>query len=106
MGDELEDSELCELTSHNGEIAIARCVDGLGCSVFANGNELPAWASQKVEELLQMSVRDQAVMTTQTRTEYFVLNWNKDSDDFALKDGPLTADELRARHIKQKGARL
>lgn len=92
---ELTESELCEMTSHSESTAIAQCVEGLGCSVFADGRVLAPWASYKVEQLLEIYPRDAAVVTTRSETQYFVLSHDKDNEEFIILRGPLDDDGLR-----------
>lgn len=95
MIDKLSDPELYGLTSANESTVVAECMDGLGCVVYAGGKELPPWADNKVEELVDIYRRNQAVVTTRSEAEYFILN-RDDKDDFSVLRGPLNAADLRA----------
>ncbi len=96
MDDELTDSELAALTSTSISTAVAVCVEGLGCAVWAGGKELPPWADEKVSELVSIFRRNSAVITTQSTTQYFVLNYDENREAFAVSRGPLSAAEVRA----------
>jgi len=103
MTDKLDDAELCELTGADTAIALAECIDGLGCTVYADGRELtPTWISYKVQELVGIHVDDRAVVTTGTKPKYFILKHDKVADSFELLHGPLSADELLAKCTKAK----
>ncbi len=95
MIEQLEESELREITRLNGKVALAQCIEGLGCSVYADGEPLPPWASYRAEELTESHVREGAVITNQSAPRYFVLSWDKDMEELTLPRGPLSADELR-----------
>jgi len=95
MDDELTDSELAALTSTNSSTAVAVCVEGLGCTVWAGGKALPPWADEKAAELVGIYRRN-AVITTKSATQYFVLNYDEDREAFAVSRGPLSAAEVRA----------
>jgi len=88
--------ELCDLTSKDESIAIAECVDGLGCTVYADGQILAPWASNKVEELVGIYVRHGAFITNQTEPLYFILKREKLTGGFRVLHGPLKSDELGA----------
>ncbi|MGC2422209.1 MAG: hypothetical protein WA405_11250 [Candidatus Acidiferrales bacterium] len=105
MTDKLDDARLCELTGVDSSFALAECIDGLGCTVYAGGEQLTApWASYKVQELVGVHVRDRAVIGTQTKPQYFVLKRDQETDSFGLLHGPLGADELLAERTKVKRA--
>jgi hypothetical protein len=106
MTDKLDDAELRELTESNTSIAVAECIQELGCcSVFASGRELTApWVNRKVEELVDIHVRDGAVISTQTRPQYFILKHDQEAESFELLQGPLSADDIRAERTKAKCA--
>jgi hypothetical protein len=93
--DKLIDSELCGLTSADESTVVAECINGLGCVVYAGGKELPPWADNKVEELVDISLRNQAVVTTRSEAQYFILR-RDDKDDFSVLRGPLNASDLLA----------
>jgi hypothetical protein len=98
MDDKLTEPELCGLTSADQSAAIAECIDGLGCCVYAGGKELlKPWASQKVEELVGIFLRDNAFITTNSAPQYFVLKFDDSSDEFTVLRGPLTADAFRQK---------
>ncbi len=95
MADKLTESELRELTSGDETTAVAECIEGLGCSVYAGGSEMPPWASYKVEELVGSHVRDKAVITSSIDPHYFILKLDDSRDEFTMLRGPLSADGLR-----------
>jgi hypothetical protein len=97
MADKFTESELRELTNGDETTAVAECIEGLGCSVYAGGKELPPWASNKVEELVGIYVRDKAVITSSTDPDYFILKLDDSRDDFTVLRGPLNAHDLAAR---------
>jgi hypothetical protein len=94
MIDKLSDPELCGLTSADESTVVAECIDGLGCVVYGGGKELPPWAGNKVEELVDIYVRDKALITTNSEPQYFILK-RDDKDDFSVLRGPLNAADLR-----------
>src|SRR5258708_1008074 len=92
--DKLSDSQLCGLTSADESTVVAECIDGLGCVVYARGKELPPWAGNKLEELVDIYARDKAVITTSSEPQYFILR-RDEKDDFSVLRGPLNAAGLR-----------
>ena len=93
MTDEVTESELRRLTSADQSTAVAQCIDGLGCAVYAGGKELPPWASHKVQELVGIYVYDKAI-TTSSEAQYFILKFDDSTNNFTILRGPLSADEL------------
>jgi hypothetical protein len=102
--DALGDEELCRLTRLDDGIALAQFIEGTGCGVFANGRELPPWASVKAQELIDAALGNAPVVTTQSDPKYFVLSWNSNNDWLGLLRGPFGAGELRAKI--RKGPRM
>lgn len=103
MVGQLNDSELCDLTKVAESPAVAQCIGGLGCSVYAGGKELPDWASKEVEELVGIHFRDGAAITSLgSEAKYFILNLEEDTEKFTILRGPLTANELRAALYRDK----
>lgn len=96
MDDELTDQELAELISTSSSAAVAVCVEGLGCTVWAGGKALPPWADERVAELVGIFRRNSAVITTKSVTQYFVLNYDQSSEEFSVRRGFLSAAEVRA----------
>jgi hypothetical protein len=96
------ENQILEFTLLSRETAVAECVQDLGCSVYAGGEELPAWASHQVGELLNIRLRDGAPMTTGHSTKYFILRADA-TDHFELLHGPMTALEL-VRHVTKATA--
>jgi hypothetical protein len=100
MADKLTDLKLSELTSAAQSTVVGECIDGLGCNVYAGGEELPPWASHKVEELVGIYVRDKAVITTSSEPQYFILKFDDSTNEFTVLRGPLSADELTEGRLK------
>lgn len=97
MTDKLDDAELCELTRAHPSIAIAECIDGLGCTVHAGGREIVApWICYKVMDLVGMHILNGALITSRTHAAYFVLKYDREREEFQVLHGPVTADGLRA----------
>ena len=96
MTDKLQDRELCDLTRVDPSVAVAECIDGLGCTVYAEGRALPPWASNQVEELVGIYMRQGAIIPSQAEPQYFVLNRDETTERLKVLRGPLKADELRA----------
>jgi hypothetical protein len=96
MDDELTDSELAALISTNSSTAIAMCVEGLGCTVWAGGKALPPWADEKAAELVGIYTRNSAIVTTKSTTQYFLLNYDENREEFSVARGPLGGAEVRA----------
>ncbi len=82
---------------------MAECIDGIGCSVYAEGRELPPWASDQVQELVDSPVRNGAVLTSGQEPTYFILR-KDETDHFDLLYGPLSATDLVARLLKARSA--
>jgi hypothetical protein len=96
MTDKLEDRELCDLTLVDPTVAIVECIDGLGCTVYAEGRVLPPWASNLAEELVGIHMHQGAVITSETEAQYFVMKRGETTERLKVLRGPLKADELRA----------
>ena len=95
MSDELDDAKLSELTKARTSIAVAKCIEGLGCSVFVNGEEvMEPWKIDEVQELLGCHPRDGAILTTHAKPECYMLRTNHEADAFQLIQGPLSPEEL------------
>jgi hypothetical protein len=94
--DALGDEELCRLTRLDDGIALAQFIEGTGCGVFANGRELPAWASVKVQDLITKALGNAPIVNPPPEPQYFVLSWNCNNDWLGLLRGPFGAGELRA----------
>ncbi len=103
MVDRLDHSELCELTRAGDSTAVAQCINGLGCSVYAGGKELPDWASKEVEELVGIQFRNGVAVTSLgSEARYFILNRDEDTEKFTVLRGPLSAEELRVALYRDK----
>ena len=103
MVDPLDDSELCDLTRAGDSTAVAQCINGLGCSVYAGGKELPDWASKEVEELVGIQFRNGVAVTSLgSEARYFILNRDEDTEKFTVFRGPLSAEELRVALYRDK----
>jgi len=93
------ESELKDLirnfTAANPEVAIAESTEDFGCTVYARGTEMLAWASHKVEELVAVHLRNGAVITTRHESVYFLLS-KDEAENFQLIHGPLKPSELVA----------
>jgi hypothetical protein len=100
MEAELE-SQIIELTRSSPTVAVAECIDGIGCSVYAKGRELPPWASHKVQELVGSPVKNGVLLTSAIEPTYFILS-KDDTDQFDLVLGPLSATELVIRLVKTR----
>ena len=104
MSDKLDEAQLSELTGADPSIAIAECIEGLGCAVYANGSELPPWVSYRVQELVGIHMCDGAVISTQTKIRYFILKPDQETESFDVLYGPLRADEVLARRTTTRRA--
>ncbi len=105
MTDKLDDAKLCELTRADTSLAIAECIDGLGCTVYEGGKELTAsWVSHMVEGLVGVHVSNEAIVGTQTKARYFILTRNQQNDSFQLALGPFNPDDLAAEWTKANRA--
>jgi hypothetical protein len=97
MADKIDERQLREFTSADSSIAIAECVEGIGCTVYADGKELLApWASRIVEESVGIHVIHGGILGTRLSPLYFVLKHDREIDSFEVLRGPLSADELVA----------
>ncbi len=105
MTEQLDQSDLCDITKGNPSISIAESIEGLGCSVYADGRELAEpWINRKVENLVNSPIQNEAVLTSETATRYFVLKRDPELDEFAVMAGPLRAEEVRPALAKAKSA--
>lgn len=101
----VDEAALCELTAGgDSPVAIAECIEGLGCTVYAGGAELSdPWASHTVEELVGIRLVNGAIIGTHTQAQYFIVKRNdEDSASFELVKGPLDADQLSTELAKVK----
>lgn len=96
MTNQLQEQELLSLTLGDSTVAVAECIEGLGCAVYSEGKVLPPWASKLAEELVGVHVRQGTVITSQVEAQYFVLKRDKTNEEFKVLRGPLNSDELRA----------
>lgn len=95
MDETVAENRLKEFTSKNHGLAVAECIEGLGCSVYADG-EMLVWAGPQVEALVGIPLENGAVITNETAAQYFLLRWDG-IREFSASRGPLSADELRAQ---------
>jgi hypothetical protein len=101
---QLEDSELVEMTRQDASVAVAEFIDGLGGRVFAGGSELGTWAAPKVAEIVGIGYSIGGAVTTRSEAIYYLLHWDKDVEVLGPLRGPLTANELRSARSCTKGA--
>ena len=104
MNDMLDERELCAFTRQDPSIALAELIDGLEPNVYADGEFLIApWISRAVAETIDSGSLASAILTTRSRTRYFLLRHSSDDERFELVRGPLTGEELRAELLKARG---
>jgi hypothetical protein len=103
MNDSIDERGLCAMTRSNRSIAIAESVEGLGCSVYADGGMMASWASYQIEEFVGVHIHNGALVTTQSSTRYFLLRRDLDTERFEFLSGPLTADELTSAYTARAG---
>ena len=105
MSAQLDPSELCDITRGKPFVAVAESIEGLGCSVYADGRELAVpWVNRKVEDLVNSPVQNGTLLTSETAVRYFILKRDPELEEFAILTGPLNADEVRPALTKAKAA--
>jgi hypothetical protein len=96
MAEQVERDELLELTRFVPHLAIAECLPGLSCDVFAGGENMSLAVGADVSRQLAGSeLRNNAVISNSTSFEYWILV-RVGVRSFRPSKGPLTAGQLRS----------
>ena len=96
MAEQMERGELLELSRLAPHVAIAECLAGLSCKVFAGGEEVGLSAAfQMSQQLPGCERQDDLVVSNKTGYEYWLLA-RTGARSFQPLKGPLTAGELRS----------
>ena len=96
MAEQVERGELLELTQFAPHLAIAECVPGLSCDVFAGGEEMSMAVGVDVSQQLPgCELRDGVVISNSSDFECWILVYLR-VRNFRPVKGPLTGSQLRS----------
>jgi hypothetical protein len=96
MTERVERNELLELTRFAPDLAIAECLPGGSCDVFAGGEEMSLAVGAEVSrQLPRCELRNKAAISNSTRFRYGVVA-RVDENSFRPSKGALAAGQLRS----------